>query len=65
MAAAADKKGKSFSVEMSKAKETKGTWAFEAGDDTSPVTNLYFKKPGLDKINKAERIRVTIEEIPA
>lgn len=50
-------------VEMTKTKETKGTWMYAADDDTSPVSNLYFSKVGLDKVGNAEKVRVTIEQV--
>jgi hypothetical protein len=52
----------SVTVELTKAKETKGTWMYLAADD-DPVGNLYFKKSALDRIGQAERIRVTIEKL--
>jgi hypothetical protein len=50
-------------IEMTKTKETKGTWMYGADDDTTPVTNIYFNKAGLDKIGMAEKVKVTIEKI--
>lgn len=53
-----------LAVKMKRAKETKGTWMFEAEDDTAPVTNIYFKKAGaaaLDGIKDAEHITITVE----
>lgn len=52
---------KKVTIPMTKTKETKGTWMFGADDDTAPVSNLYFSKVGLDKIDNAEKITVTIE----
>jgi len=47
-----------------KGKETKGSVMYGLEDTgREPVTNLYFKKFGLDKIGEANVIRVTIEKI--
>lgn len=51
-------------VEMDRMKETKGAVMYGIEDDgRSPVTNVYFKKFGLDKIGEAQRVRVTITKI--
>lgn len=52
---------KTVTIPMTKAKETKGTWMFLADKDTDPVQNLYISKAGLDKIDSAEQITVTLE----
>jgi hypothetical protein len=54
----------SFVVEMDRMKETKGAVMFGVEDDgRQPVTNVYFKKFGLEKIGEAQKVRVTIEKI--
>jgi hypothetical protein len=49
---------------MDRMKETKGAVMFGVEDDgRQPVTNVYFKKFGLEKIGEAQKVRVTIEKI--
>lgn len=50
-------------IEMTKTKETKGTWMYAADDDTAIANNIYVSKVGLDKIGNAEKVKITIEKV--
>jgi hypothetical protein len=54
---------KPLEIKMTKVRETKGTFVYEADDDTMPVTGIYFKKAGVDKVGGTapEKITVTVE----
>jgi hypothetical protein len=54
---------KTVTIPMTKTKETKGTWHYAADDDTAIASNIYVSKVGLDKIENAEKIEVTITKV--
>ncbi len=54
---------KTVTIPMTKAKETKGTWMYQADEDTAIASNIYISKVGLPQLESPDKIKVTIEQV--